>query len=371
MVLTNPGGPGGSGVQFVLDSGVELQTIIGTNYDVVAWDPRGIGASIPSANCSALPPPKSLTRNSRRALPPIYGPELANSFFVDTFADAKAVGERCQAIIGGDNDAGPHMTTAVNVRDMVSIVDAFSRTPEGKGVHGAHLLNYWGFSYGTYIGQTFGSMFPDRVGRVIVDGIVDASIYRNGIIQGSFDPVFSTFFLYCNLAGPTACPYYTGTTALDIYNRFENTLIQLDAQHATAQNWTNATIIQEALEIVKGLLDEVSYNPILLFPDVSDIALYLETALQNGDLVQVIETLGTPAPPSNSTGYFRAVACTDSAGILYNKTLQELQPIISAEENDIISGEILSTLSIDCTGWPIIGHDVYLGKMPVHCFLES
>ena len=109
----------------------------------------------------------------------------------------------------------------------------------------------------------------------------------------------------------------------------------------------------------------------MLFPDVSDVALYLETALQNGDLVQAIETLGTPAPPSNSTGYFRAVACTDSAGILYNKTLQELQPIISAEENDIISGEILSTLSIDCTGWSIIGNDVYLGKMPVHCFLES
>lgn len=64
------------------------------------------------------------------------------------------------------------MSTVVVARDMLSIVDAFAATERGKTTKDSSLLNYWGISYGTFIGETFASMYPDRVGRVVLDGTI-------------------------------------------------------------------------------------------------------------------------------------------------------------------------------------------------------
>lgn len=58
------------------------------------------------------------------------------------------------------------------------------------------------------------------------------------------DEAFSTFFVYCNLAGPSQCPYYTGSTSKDILNRFEATVNRLDPVYAQLRGWANATVIE-------------------------------------------------------------------------------------------------------------------------------
>lgn len=146
----------------------------------------------------------------------LTGPCLPTCFFQTQYSEAKTLGTKCQASIGGENQVGKHMSTAVVVRDMITVLDAFTTSTE---VQDADLLNFWGFSYGTVIGQMFATMFPDRVGRVVLDGVVDtedfASLAGKKLLLDT-DTAFSAFFIYY-LAGPELCVYYTGSAANDIF----------------------------------------------------------------------------------------------------------------------------------------------------------
>lgn len=89
-------------------------------------------------------------------------------------------------------------------------------------------------------------MFPERVGRVVLDAVVDAAANLAGReLQITFaDEAFSTFFVYCHLAGPSLCPYFTGSTSNDILARFEATVTKLDPTLAKLNGWANATLIE-------------------------------------------------------------------------------------------------------------------------------
>lgn len=184
----------------------------------------------------------------------------------------------------GSIDAGPHMTTSVVARDIISILDAYAMSPEGSSVTDPHLLNFWGFSYGTIIGQTFGSMFPDRVGRVVLDGVVDPDDYSRGKIRTwlqDTDAAFSTFFIYCSMAGPDLCSYHTGSTAQDIFDRFDSIISRLDVDYATEQQWANATLLDIALEGVKLLSFQATYAPFDSFTGLSKVLVNLEDAMED------------------------------------------------------------------------------------------
>lgn len=164
LILTNPGGPGVSGIDNII-SAVPLGVFdpVPSNYDLVSWEPRGVGYSIPSANCS-LPP----SSKSRKRADGISGPKSPAIYFEQNFEQAQAFGQECQAAIGGPDAAGPHMSTVVVVKDMISILDAYAKSADSKNVTNPSILNYWGFSYGTTVGQEFASIYPERVGRVVI-----------------------------------------------------------------------------------------------------------------------------------------------------------------------------------------------------------
>lgn len=131
---------------------------------------------------------------------------------------------------------GPYMSTATNARDMLSITNAFAETEDGdRAAKPSHLLNYYGISYGTFLGQTFASMFPENVGYMVLDGVVSPT----GNLAGGFesavlhlDGAIASWFIYCNKAGPTLCSYYTGATPKNIYERFHQSFVQLQPRTA-------------------------------------------------------------------------------------------------------------------------------------------
>ncbi|KAF4626028.1 hypothetical protein G7Y89_g12140 [Cudoniella acicularis] len=356
MILINPGGPGGSGIEEVFQDGAQFASIVGPNFDIVAWEPRGIQFSIPAASCSSsLTPIPGISKRSLNRDDKLYGSSLPQKFFEDAFEFDKELGATCQSLIGGPNGAGPHMSTKVVVQDMISILDAYSRSDEAKGVQDPSLLKYWGVSYGTVIGQTFASLFPDRVGRVILDGVVHADDYTSGeyltVLEFS-DEVFSTFFAYCHLAGPALCAYYTGTTAHDIFLRFEQTVGRLDAQKAFDQNWANASTISLALEGLKFYTRSTAYSPIANFPQLAQVLIILEQISRNSTaqgLQQIEDLVGQNITIGANTEWSYGVGCSDSGNVLFNQTLEDLsESIKNLEQESFTSGEYISALRVGC-----------------------
>lgn len=173
----NPGGPGVSGLELVMKQGDLLQSQLGEDWDVVSWDTRGIGESGPDiklfasdseydAFWSRLQGNKTLS--SRGNLTQSADAEAFTSQ-VPTFDNFTI--SLNEMMVSKNGDKLKHVGTCANVRDLVYLVDA----TYGEGFD----VNFWGISYGTLLGTYLTQMFPERVGRVILDGVYDAEKHSN------------------------------------------------------------------------------------------------------------------------------------------------------------------------------------------------
>ncbi|KAF8990425.1 TAP-like protein-domain-containing protein [Cyathus striatus] len=195
-VLFNPGGPGGSGVDMVLGRGDTFADILGPQFDIVSFDPRGVKRSTPKASF--------FSTSAERALWGDQGPRVINSSSALTERWARAKIEGQLAKENDKNDYLRHINTDQTARDMLHIVRA----------HGREKILYWGFSYGSILGATFASMFPDKIERLIIDGVADAENYFATLWSNNLrdtDKTLQSFFDSCSKAGPDACPFYAPT----------------------------------------------------------------------------------------------------------------------------------------------------------------
>jgi len=135
---------------------------------------RGVGYTLPQAQC--LDPDETQIDN---AIFYAYGnPGATNDTIYEAWSLNYAFNRICENTIGGENQAGQHMTTAIISNDMISIADAIQAIGS-QGYKTAPLVNYWGFGYyATQIGQTFAALYSNRVGRFVLDGMG----FRNHIL---------------------------------------------------------------------------------------------------------------------------------------------------------------------------------------------
>ncbi|KAI0818354.1 TAP-like protein-domain-containing protein [Xylaria sp. FL0064] len=366
MILINPGGPGGSGVDEVQNNGVAYyQSVTGDNWDIVGFEPRGIYRSEPNINCSAT---TTTTKNSK--LYSRFVPDVTEDFFTSYVEAGVRLAQRCGAVVGGERDAGPHMSTTTNARDMISIIDAFAKTADGKkAVKPSNLLNYFGYSYGTFLGQVFASMFPDRMGNMVLDGVLSLDLPLGEDlteITTPADGIIASFFVYCFEAGPSQCSFYSGSSPLDIYNRFNQSFIQLDSHRAKAENWANATDIEAALLTLKTTLYDAVASPAFTFTLLSDALVALEQAVAIRNVAlwteQVVTLIGDPTPAGDAYAELRlGTLCTDQGNKWYNKTLEDLTPAIGHLKEVSIVGEIVAKSMLGCLGWSIEASEVFSG----------
>ncbi|KAH6658109.1 hypothetical protein BKA67DRAFT_533283 [Truncatella angustata] len=363
MILLNPGGPGASGVELALGNASTVQALVGTNWDVVGFDPRGIYLSEPVANCSYDVPAINTSSIQTRSVP-----RLSDDYFINQIQYNMELGERCAVLAGGELDAGPHMSTATTARDMLSIVDAFAETEDGKSSSKpSGLLNYYGVSYGTFLGQTFASMFPARVGNVVLDGVVNPESFLANFTGDSIthiDGIIAAFFIYCHEAGPSECSFYSGSSAHDIYERFNQSFAQLVPRVAKAQGWSNATDLESALLQLKIGLLTAANHPIEYFSLMPEILLGLESAIAAQDLAPWIKLAISYFGDANTSVYPEwsfGVLCSDQDNKWYNKTLEDVKPLIEQLEKESIIGELWDHSLLGCLGWSVKATEIFTG----------
>jgi pimeloyl-ACP methyl ester carboxylesterase len=202
-LLVNPGGPGGSGVDLVLGAGEFFPPEIRARFDLVGFDPRGVGRSTP-VRCFGTP----------RQWGPAFWAELPlTPSAVEVVAAADSyLADACQQRAGRIID---HMTTADVARDMDLL----------RAALGDQQLSFLGFSYGSMLGTTYANLFPNHVRAIVVDGVLDPVAWTTGA-PGQQDLPFSTrlrsdkgaqatlgeFFRLCDQAGPD-CAFSGGSAA--------------------------------------------------------------------------------------------------------------------------------------------------------------
>ncbi|WP_018180097.1 alpha/beta hydrolase [Jongsikchunia kroppenstedtii] len=199
-LITNPGGPGGSGLEFMAGQAKKFAGMgVSKNFDIIGFDPRGIGASTPTIRCET---DKQRDKDRATNYPGTQAGVAAQEARNRQFA------QECKDKMG--SEFLEHAGTA----DVVQDIDVL------RAVLGDQKLNWLGFSYGTRIGTEYAAKFPTHVRAMINDGAVDPAedqIDENIRQNAAFQSAFNDYAAACARAAD--CPL--GTDPAQATARFQ------------------------------------------------------------------------------------------------------------------------------------------------------
>lgn len=186
-LLINPGGPGGSGFDFA--QGFTGSAGVYANYDIIGFDPRGVGRSTPIV---------CFTDDADRdeMIYGTYDDPYGSAGWEAELADRqKNWVDACEENTG---DLLAHIDTTSVAHDMDMM----------RAVLGDDKLNYLGYSFGTYIGTVYAQLFPDKVGRMVLDGAVEppfGTFDELATQMAGFDSAFRAYMTDC--LSTSDCPF--------------------------------------------------------------------------------------------------------------------------------------------------------------------
>lgn len=389
-ILMNPGGPGGSGIRLVLQSGEYARWVVDTKdtegkyFDLISFDPRGVGLSRSRVDCFH-DPYFSLSWHTRVQEEGVF--ESSDASLGRLWSMSTAKGQVCSNSTGYDGDnIKKYVSTASVARDMLELVERHGewREREAKKLQrasqspwirpikdwiqqpevsaslqylpGKEKIQYYGVSYGSYLGGTFAAMFPDRVGRLVVDGVVEYKNYLSANWSSNLldtEKTMDSFYFHCARAGFPACLLANetgGSTPLDIKQRSDSILQSL--YHNPLPVYTPSADVLSYSD-VKLFIATALYHPILVFPFVALVLVAIEQ--RNSDILGPLANALHPAAcPSYGADNFVsedatiAIACSDGDDQSYMsrddfkvfaQELEEISPSV---------GSIWSTIRMNC-----------------------
>jgi pimeloyl-ACP methyl ester carboxylesterase len=206
VLLVNPGGPGGPGLGLAAFVAQGLDPAVASEYTIVGFDTRGVGASVPSLSCE----PSFFSRARPDYIPTSAAEERLNESRAKTYA------ADCEKKYGW---MLPYMTTENLARDMDSM----------RAALGQSQISYFGYSYGTYLGQVYATLFPHRVRRMVLDSTVNpkGAWWADNISQDyAFEARLQAFFAWM---AKYERVYHLGATAAEVSSKFYQARAQLAA----------------------------------------------------------------------------------------------------------------------------------------------
>ncbi len=353
-LFLNPGGPGGSGVEFALFFGpfaAQVWGPVANQYDIVGFDPRGIASSTPLLCFGSLD-------QALQVLPPLPFPtteeEVAIFAAGDTLLD-RSCQKRGTIVLD-------HMSTANVARDMDVMRQAV----------GDEQLNYVGGSYGSYLGQTYANLFPSNVGAMVIDGILDPEAWANLDAQVPFSTALRSdagaadtldeFISQCESAAPGNCAFAPNTASrLDaLLERLrEGPILITDPETGETFPYIYSFLIGDMLG---GLYNPFGYAEgaeFLAFLEDQADPVSLGLARASMEKATGLSNQRVREYPNFVEG-FPAVACEDTSNPAGGH-FEWFSAGKSAAAEFGIFGEIWTWASSPCAVWSSFDEDVYKG----------
>ena len=287
-LLINPGGPGASGLDLTEYFGSIAGDELLAAYNIVGFDPRGVGSSSP-IDCG-----DAATVNAF----------VVTDYPLDTQADVDAANKR-----NADFAAGCEQKTGA-LMENIDTVSAARDMDVIRALVGDDKLNYLGFSYGTELGATYAELFPDKVGRLVLDGAVDFLLPSDDQASGQaagFENSLTNFVVWC--ADQDDCPLDSNADAAkkQIHDIAFNAIANPVKGNGTDVNgnlMTYGIVVtlydQASWPYLMQALDEViSQNTATIMAQLADF--YLDRDTETGEYT------------TNSTVAFTSISCLDSA----------------------------------------------------------
>jgi pimeloyl-ACP methyl ester carboxylesterase len=297
ILLFNPGGPGGSGLDLPGAFARVAPPEVLARFDLIGFDPRGIGQSTPISCGLDLSDPTLV-------LPyPAPGGRIARNV-----AFARDVATGCAAGVG---ELLRHITTANTARDMDRI----------RAALGESKLSYLGISYGTYLGAVYTSLFPQRSDRIVLDSAVDPTIVWRDMWRTWGPAVALRFRDFAAFAAAHDSTYGLGATPGRVRATFDRIVATLDRTPITDPSLPfvidgnlvreitrSALYADEALPDLAATLTQIKTIIDGSTVDPSALAGSLRTARWSG-----ARTAAVDVPVDNQVSALYAVVCGDAA----------------------------------------------------------
>ena len=285
-MMVNPGGPGFGGSSLADDAEYYFSQDLIDHFDIIAWDPRGTGESTPAVDCvdtfdeyfGLESPPE--TPDEKQAL-------------IDA---SQAFNDKCAENSG---TILPYISTQASAQDINSLRLAL----------GEEKISYFGFSYGSELGTTWATMFPETVRAIVVDGAVDpnASSTQEGMNQAKgFEGQLSTFLKQCSER--TTCEFHNGGKAEEA---FDQLVLDIDA--------TPLEVSKNRTPVTQGVLftavAQAMYSD-YYWPQLSEAL----SAAQKGDGTGILQLYDDyyqrkeDGTYGNELEAFLAISCLDDPG---------------------------------------------------------
>lgn len=288
-LFINPGGPGASAVDATIALSTTIaKTSIGEHFDLVGFDPRGVGYSTPELRCRTDAEFDAWRREPMVDYSP-GGVAAIEQLFINLAQQcANRMGKEFLASVGTDSAA----------RDMDVVRQAI----------GDDKLNYLGFSYGTELGTAYVERFPDRVRAMVLDGAIDPmqnAIDSNIDQMAGFQTAFTDYAADC--AKSAGCPL--GTDPAQWVNRFHQLVDPLVANPGPTSD-PRGLSYQDAITGTINALYAPSYWKFL-----TSGLLGLQRQTDAGDLLMLADDYqgrDDEGHYDNGQDAFTAIRCVDS-----------------------------------------------------------